>query len=307
MTFLTKTLATVAAASVLLAGSANTAVATSNSDEWAYFFTQPSNVVTWGGFSAATGSFLGEGFCVDPIVSVSSLTIDRDPVSETLYFVGDAGVFTVDYAADRCTVTELLPTSDFPATLLSFRGISVNETSTALEVLWYNGDSAEYESSTVNIADGSISRTLALDSTNLIYTDAMAMTRIGDVVYIASSGNQLWAFDAVTGDENWVEDGPSGAGSAIALDRSSDGLIQLVTVRTSDETIVFTTFDPADSSWSTLVPTNYPRAGYTYVEVDVEVDSDKLAVTGIDPTGLVLAAGSLLGVGAIVARRRARR
>jgi hypothetical protein len=303
MTFLTKTLATVAAATVLLAGGASTAVATSNSDEWFYFFTQPSNLVTWGGFSGTTGSFLGEGFCVDPIVSVNSLTIDRDPVSETLYFVGASGVFTVDYVADRCTLSELLPTSDFPATLVSFRGISLNAASTALEVLWYNGDSAEYESSTVNIADGSISRTLALDSTNLIYTDAMAMTRIGDVIYIASSENQLWAFDAVSGDEDWVAGGPSGAGSAIALDRSSDGLIQLVTVRTRDGKIGFSTFDPAASSWSTVVPTNYPRGGYTYIDVD----SDNLANTGVDPTGLVLAAGSLLALGAIVARRRARR
>ena len=303
MTFLTKTLTTVSVASALLAGGASAAVATSNADEWFYYETVQANVITWGGFRAATGSFLGEGLCVDPVVGVNSLIVDRDPVTEKLYVLGATGVFTVDFATDRCTLVEILVPADLPSASVSLRGLTLNDSATELDVLWYDGEHVEYVVTTVNPSDGAIIRSVSLDSVNLVVTHAGAITRIENTIFVSTANGRLRGFDAVTGEELWDVAGPPGTSLPKALDRSSDGLIQLVTVRTSDGQVVFSTFDPADSSWSTVVPTNYPRDGYTYIDVD----SDNLANTGIDPTGLVLAAGSLLGAGAIVARRRARR
>jgi len=303
MPIFTKFLAAVAAAGALLAGGASTAFATSSSDEWFFYETVQANVVLWGGFNASTGNFMGEGACADAVVGVNSSVVERVPETEKLYVLGLTGVFTVDYATDRCTLVEYLLPADFPSSSVSLRGLSLNNSSTELDVLWYDGENVEYVVTTVNPSNGAIIRSVTLESTNLVATHGGAMTRIGDIFYVSSSDGRLWGFDAVTGEELWVEAGPPGTAFPAALDRSSDGLVQEVTVRTGDGKTVFATFDPVESSWSTLVSIDHPRAGYTYIDVD----SDNLANTGIDPTGLALVAGSLLGVGAIVARRRARR
>ena len=290
-------------AGLLLATGASGAAVGLPFDHWFYFQTQASNVITWGGFNASTGDFLGEGVCVDPIVPVNDLSVDRDPVTQELYLLGNSGVYRNDFVANRCELDQILATADFPASTVSLRGVSLNDDSTALYVLWFDGDSSAYVVSTVDLSTNMIVESLNLQSDDIIYTDAQLLTYFDGTFYIASSDNRLWEFDMISGNQVAVHAGPIGGETPLGLDRSSDGLLHEVVSLEGQQDVSFTTFNPSSESWSVLVPTTYPRMGYTYIEADPE-----LANTGVDSGGIALAAASLLAVGgAIALRRRARR
>lgn len=308
MKTLGKAFGAASAAAVLLTNGFGSAHAMAQSDTWFYFKTVPANFVTWGGFDAESGGFLGEGVCGDDaVVPVAVVQVDRDPVTADLFVLGSEGVFTVDYTNARCEFSEIIVPAEFPIDLadeyVSLRGISLNVARTAVDVLWFDEFGGDYCVSEIDVSTGDIISTVELYSADLIMTDAQAMTRIGDIVYVASSDNHLWAFDVTTGDQMSRTDGPLGATVALGLDRSTDGKIHIATAMEGTENIGFSTFDPTTSSWSDLVDTTYPRTGYTYIESVPE-----LASTGVNAAGFALVGAALVATGAIVAlRRRARR
>ncbi|MFM2411697.1 MAG: hypothetical protein RLZZ587_30 [Actinomycetota bacterium] len=298
-----KSLVFTTVAGALLATSASGTAVGEPFDQWFYLQTQSANVITWGGFNASTGEFLGEGVCADAAVSVNSLSVDRDPITQTLYVLGNNGVFVNDYAANRCALNQILSVSDLPASTVSLRGVSLNDAATRLYVLWYDGDSATYVISTVDLSTETIVDSLDLQSANLIATDAEKLALLDGSFYIASSDNRLWEFDAASGNELAVHPGPVGAGRPLGLDRAGDGLIHGVVTLDGQEVAAFTTFNPANSTWSPLVPTSYQRLGYTYVEAD-----PVLAETGFDSAGFFVGSAALVAVGGLaVFRRRIRR
>jgi hypothetical protein len=302
MTASIKTLAITTLAGALLATSASGAAIGEPFGQWFYLQTVSANVITWGGFHSATGEFLGEGACVDAVVPVDSLSVDRDPVTQELYVLGSTGVFVNNFATNRCELTQILSPADLPASTVSLRGVSLNDVSTRLYVLWYDGDSSTYVVSTVDLSTNTIIDSLDLQSANLIATDAEKLAFLDGVFYISSSDNRLWQFDAANGNQLSVHSGPVGAGTSLGLDRASDGRIHEVVTLDGQATVAFSTFNPSNSTWSPLVTTTYPRIGYTFIEAD-----HALAETGFDASGLTLTAVALAGAGAVALRRRARR